>query len=140
MDRSATPPPASFRSAARTDNCHAPSHRGERQSPAVTAMLRALLPSRLGLALALAALLVPVAIGWAETVVSYTAVGQTLVNGQSASNPSAASRDWNRVYRPTGNFSDIAQLNSGGTFQGPIHSNAGRNPFVDSTSVFLARA
>jgi uncharacterized membrane protein len=106
----------------------------------VTAMLRSLLPSRRGLVLALAALLLPGAIAWASTVVSYTAVGQTMVNGQSASNPSAASRDWSRVYRPVGNFFDIAYLNSGGSFQGPIHSNAGSNPFVDGTSAFFARA
>jgi hypothetical protein len=103
-------------------------------------MLKSLLPSRLGLVLALAALLVPVAIGWASTVVSYSAVGQTMVNGQSASNASAGSRDWNRVYRPTGNFFDIAYLNANGTFQGAIHSNAGSNPFVDTASAFLARA
>jgi hypothetical protein len=103
-------------------------------------MLKTLLPSRLGLGLALVALVVPVAIGWASTVVSYSAVGQTMVNGQSASNARAASRDWNRVYRPTGNFFDIAYLNANGTFQGPIHSNAGSNPFVDSTAAFFARA
>jgi hypothetical protein len=103
-------------------------------------MLKALLPSRLGLVLAIVALLVPIAISWASTVVSYTTVGQTMSNGQSASNPSAASRDWNRVYRPTVNFFDIAYLNSGGSFQGPVHSNGGSNPFVDTSSAFLARA
>jgi hypothetical protein len=103
-------------------------------------MLKALLPSRLGLALAIVALLVPAALGWASSVVSYTAVGQTMVNGQTASNPGTASRDWNRVYRPTVNFFDLAYLNAGGSFQGPIHSNAGSNPFVDATAAFLARA
>ena len=104
-------------------------------------MFNSLLPSRLGLALAVVALLVPAAIGWASTVVSYTAVGQTMANGQQASNATAASRDWNRVYRPIGNTFDLAYLNSDRSLQSAVHSNSGTNPFVDSTgSAFLARS
>jgi hypothetical protein len=104
-------------------------------------MFNSLLPSRLGLALAVVALLVPAAISWASTVVSYTAVGQTMANGQQASNATAASRDWNRVYRPVGNTFDLAYLNSDGSLQTTVHSNSATNPFVDSSgSAFLARA
>jgi hypothetical protein len=104
-------------------------------------MFRSLLPSRLGLVLALAALLVPAVISWASTVVSYTAVGQTMTNGQTASNATTASRDWNRVYRPTGNVFDLAYLNGDGSFQSTVHSNSAFNPFVDPTgAAFLARA
>jgi hypothetical protein len=104
-------------------------------------MFKSLLPSRAGFALALVVLLIPVAISWASTVVSYSAVGQTMANNQFASNPSSASRDWNRVYRPTGNFFDLAYLNTDGTYQSAMHSNAGNNPFVDPTgTAFLARA
>jgi hypothetical protein len=105
------------------------------------AIPRSLLPSRFGLIITLAALLIPAAIGWASTVVSYSAVGQTMVNGQTASNASTASRDWNRVYRPVGNFFDLAYLNGGGSFQSSVHSNAANNPYFDPTgSAFLARA
>ena len=104
-------------------------------------MFNSLLPSRLGLALAVVALLVPAAISWASTVVSYTAVGQTMANGQQASNATAASRDWNRVYRPIGNTFDLAYLNSDGSLQTVVHSSSGTNPFVDATgSAFLARS
>ena len=48
-------------------------------------MFNSLLPSRLGLVLVLVAMLVPAAISWASTVVSYTSVGQTMANGQTAS-------------------------------------------------------
>jgi hypothetical protein len=104
-------------------------------------MFRSLLPSRLGCALVLVALLMPIAAAWAATIVSYTAVGQTMVNGQTASNATAASRDWNRVYRPAGKVFDVAYLNSDGSLQSDIHSNAANNPFVDPTgSAFMARA
>jgi hypothetical protein len=84
---------------------------------------------------------VPAAVSWASTVVSYSAVGQTMVNGQVASNATSASRDWNRVFRPVGNTFDLAYLNSGGSLQTAMHSNAASNPFVDSTgAAFLARA
>lgn len=64
-----------------------------------------------------------------------------MINGQTASNASSASRDWNRVYRPSRNFFDLAYLNSNGLFQSAVHSNADSNPFVDPTgSAFLARA
>ncbi len=103
--------------------------------------LRALLPSRVGLTLVLLALLVPAAISWASTVVTYSAVGQTMTNLQSASNASSASRDYNRVYRPTGYFFDLAYLNSDGSFQSAVHSNAASNPYFDPTgSAFFARA
>jgi hypothetical protein len=103
---------------------------------ALTTMFYLLLPSRAGLVLVLAALFVPAAIGWASTVVSYTAVGQTMVNGQTASNAASASRDRNRVYRPAGNL-----FEGNGSFQSAVHSNAGNNPFVEETgSAFLARA
>jgi hypothetical protein len=104
-------------------------------------MLRSLPPSRVGFTLTLVALLIPVSLAWASTVVSYTAVGQTMVNGQAGSNATTASRDWNRVYRPTGNLFDLAYLNADGSFQSVTHSNAGLNPFVDPTgTAFLARA
>ena len=80
-------------------------------------MFNSLLPSRLGPALAVVALLVPAAISWASTVVSYTAVGQTMANGQQASKAGVASRDWNCVYRPIGNTFDLAYLNSDGSLQ-----------------------
>jgi hypothetical protein len=60
-------------------------------------MFRSLLPSRVGSALVLVALLTPIAIAWASTVVSYTAVAQTMANGQTAANATTASRDWNRL-------------------------------------------
>jgi hypothetical protein len=104
-------------------------------------MFKSLLPSRTGLAVAAVVLLMPIAISWASTVVSYTAIAQTMAINQSASNPTTASRDWNRVYRPTGNFFDLAYLNANGSFQSVVHSNAGNNPFVDPTgTAFLARA
>jgi hypothetical protein len=104
-------------------------------------MLNSLLPSRLGFGLALAALLAPTAISWASSVVSYTAVGQTMANGQTAATAPSASRDWNRVYRPAGNTFDLAYLNGDGSFQSPVHSNGASNPFVDPTgTAFLARA
>jgi hypothetical protein len=114
-----------------------PHHRGGRQTP----MLRSLLPSRAGVAAALLALCIPVAISWASTVVTYSSVGQTMVNGQTAANAAAASRDWNCVYRPIGSFFDLAYLNPIGTPQSPTHSNAGSNPYFDPTgTAFLARA
>jgi hypothetical protein len=104
-------------------------------------MFNSLLPSRLGLALVLAAMLVPAAISWASTVVSYTAVGQTMANGQTASTATSASRDWNRVYRPIGNLFDLAYLNGDGSFQSVLHANSASNPFVDPTgAAFLARS
>jgi hypothetical protein len=104
-------------------------------------MLRSILPSRPGLVLAIAALLISTAATWASTVVTYTAVGQTMVYGQTASNATSASRDWNRVYRPVGYSFDLAYLNSDGSFQSVVHSNAGSNPFSDATGgAFLARA
>jgi hypothetical protein len=104
-------------------------------------MLRSLLPSRAGFVLVLLALCVPVAISWASTVVTYSSVGQTMLNGQTAANATAASRDWNRVYRPVGYFFDLAYLNADGSPQSPTHSNAGSNPYFDPTgTAFLARA
>ena len=45
------------------------------------------------------------------------------------------------MYRPAGNFFDLAYLNGNGSFQSAVHSNAGNNPFVEETgSAFLARA
>jgi hypothetical protein len=104
-------------------------------------MFKSLLPSRVGFAVVLAVLLIPIAISWASTVVSYTAVGQTMANNQTASNATTASRDWNRVYRPAGNLFDLAYLNADGSYQSAVHSNAANNPFVDPTgTAFLARA
>jgi hypothetical protein len=54
--------------------------------------LRALLPSRVGAVLVLLALLLPAAAGWASTVVTCSAVGQTMADLPTASNASAASR------------------------------------------------
>jgi hypothetical protein len=103
--------------------------------------LRSLLPSRAGLAFVLLALLAPTAISWASTVVTYSAVGQTMADLQSASNATSASRDYNRVYRPAGFFFDLAYLNSDGSNQSAVHSNAANNPYFDPTgSAFLARA
>jgi hypothetical protein len=103
--------------------------------------LRSLLPSRVGFALVLLALLAPAAISWASTVVTYSAVGQTMVNLQTASNPTSALRDYNRVYRPAGFFFDLAYLNSDGSNQSAVHSNAANDPYFDPTgSAFLARA
>lgn len=48
-------------------------------------MCKSLRPSRAGFALALAVLLMPIAISWASAVVSYSAVGQTMAAGQTAS-------------------------------------------------------
>jgi hypothetical protein len=104
-------------------------------------LLRSLLPSRVGSVLVVLALLVPAAISWASSVVTYSAVGQTMLNLQSASNATTASRDYNRVYRPTGFTFDLAYLNADGSNQSATHSNAISNPFVDPTgSAFLARA
>jgi hypothetical protein len=73
-------------------------------------MCRSLAPSRAGFALALAALLIPIAVSWASTVVSYTAFGQTMAANQSASNATTARRDSNRVYRPAGNTALLARV------------------------------
>ena len=90
--------------------------------------------------LAVLALLVPVALSWASTVVSYTAVGQTMVNGQSGVEPERGLARLESRLPADRQLLRIAYLNAGGTFQGPVHSNAGSNPFVDGTPAFFARA
>jgi hypothetical protein len=73
-------------------------------------MCRSLAPSRAGFALALAALLIPIAVSWASTIVSYTAFGQTMAANQPASNATMARRDGIRVYRPAGNTALLARV------------------------------
>ena len=89
----------------------------------------------------LAALLVSTAVTWASTVVTYSAVGQTMVYGQTASNATSGvtrleprlSPDRIRVRPRLPQQRRVVPVR--------VHSNAAANPFSDATGgAFLARA